>query len=183
MSLNIDRKGFRFLASAIVGLVLASGAGADDQIYRSVDKEGRVIFSDEAGEGAKPVELPPTNTMEQPAVMPQPAPSEGTVSEFTGYDSVAIVQPANDESIVNTGGDFSVSVRTTPPLQTGHSVRLLLDGAAYASTGADGSFSLSNIDRGSHTLQVQVIGEDGAILGASSTITVHVRRPGRRFPG
>jgi hypothetical protein len=88
----------------------------------------------------------------------------------------------DDESIVNTGGDFSVSVQTTPALQPGHSLRLMLDGAAYASS-ADGGFSLRNIDRGSHTLQVQVIDEDGAVLSASGTITVHVRRPGRRFPG
>jgi len=184
MSLTVDRKGFRYLISAALAmaLVLASGVFADDQIYRSVDEEGRVIFSDEPAEGAKPVELPPTNTMGQPAAIPRPAPAEGTVTQFTGYDSVAIVQPADDESIVNTGGDFSVSVQTTPALQLAHSLRLLLDGAAYASS-ADGGFSLRNIDRGSHTLQVQVIDEGGAVLAESITFTVYVRRPGRRFPG
>ncbi|HEX6828252.1 MAG TPA: DUF4124 domain-containing protein [Burkholderiales bacterium] len=53
--------------SALLWILAAVTAGAwAQQVYKSVDPQGRVIYTDRPVEGAKPVDLPPVSTV--PAV-------------------------------------------------------------------------------------------------------------------
>jgi hypothetical protein len=62
-------------------LVLAAGAVFAQQVYKSVDPQGRVIYTDKPVEGAKPVELPPVSTV--PAVKPPEKKEKGPVAKET----------------------------------------------------------------------------------------------------
>jgi len=44
------------------------------------------------------------------------------------------------------------------------------------SSGSGGSFSLTNIDRGTHTLMVQVIDDSGSVLITSDSIMITMLR-------
>ncbi len=99
------------------------------------------------------------------------------------YESVQVVSPQPEETIHNNNGDVEVTVSASPSLNhaTGDRYTLLLDGAVVAS-GTRGHFSLTNIDRGAHTLVVQVVSADGAVLVASEPLTFHMWRASRLFP-
>jgi hypothetical protein len=164
----------------ILGAVLAVAAAPawpGDQIYRSVDKNGQPVFSDQPRTDSAPVSLPPTNTLP-----PTAAPESGTPAreEEAYYASIAITSPANDESFTNTGGEFAVSAQIDPPLRDGDALQLLVDGTAYGPTQTEGQFAVSGYLHGTHTLQVQVIDATGATLLESGTISVHMHQTNSR---
>jgi Domain of unknown function (DUF4124) len=174
-------------ALALSLALAASEASAGDEIFRSVDKDGRPVFSDQGDKGGEPVTLPSTNTV--PAFKPDNRPRGRTVEAVEQYQSCAITSPADGASIVNTGGVFSVTANVVPKLMEGHRLQLLIDGAPFGSSQAAGEFQVSGFRHGSHTLQVQVIDATGAVVIASSPVTLYLhhataakrraRNPGR----
>jgi hypothetical protein len=99
------------------------------------------------------------------------------------YDELRIVAPAEDATVHDNQGNVSITVSVVPALQAqaGDRIVLLLDGRSAAS-GTGGQFTLTGVDRGTHTLAAQVTAADGAVRIASAPITFHMWRASRRFP-
>jgi len=174
------------LALFVIASMLAMASPAQE-IYRQVDEQGRVIFSDRPQDGGEPVTLTPINRSEpltetetknkQPTTKDTP-PAKPPAS----YESIKIIQPANEEVIRSNAGDLNVSIEVLPGLAKGDSIRLLIDGAAPLNDSANGRFQLSNLDRGSHQLKAQIIDAAGRILIESPSVTVHLMRHSRLAP-
>lgn len=98
------------------------------------------------------------------------------------YASVAIVQPANEETVHDNQGNVVVQVAVSPSLAPGDRVALLLDGRSVGAQ-MDTTFALSGIDRGTHTLQAQIVDANGATLLASRPVTFYMWQASRLFPG
>lgn len=149
------------------------------QVYKHVDEEGNVTYSDAPQKkGDKPVSLPePTTIKIQPA--PKLSIGEGDVKpvqdKSINYDSVEIVSPANDESIRSNSGDITIQISSSPALQRNHLYVVLIDGNK-AQESAAGSVTLTNLDRGSHTVLIQIQDENEKTLATSSPITFHLLR-------
>lgn len=150
---------------------LANDAFAE--VYKRVNPDGSVEFTDVPNEaGQKPVEVSPPSTYKSPRLPASNTPAAKPA--FTQYESVTITSPANDATIRSNEGTLSVSVTSSPGLQGDDTFLLMMDGSK-AGEGNSGKFKLSNIDRGSHTLMVQIIHE-GQTLLQSQTVTVHLHR-------
>jgi hypothetical protein len=162
---------------AITAITLALLAAASyAQIYKQVDKDGNVTFTDQPPPDGEPVELGTTNTAPPPvnAYPRKAAPSEKAAkSTYTA----TITSPANETIIPNGPGNFSVSATVSPALQSGHQLQLLIDGAPVQEPQKGGSWSLTNVFRGEHSLVVSVIDDKGAQVTASEPVTVYVFRP------
>jgi hypothetical protein len=107
------------------------------------------------------------------------------VSSFAyadSYQTVRIISPKPDTTVHDNSGNLAVTVAVSPLLYAGAGDRLtvLLDGKAVAS-GSGQRFELSGIDRGSHTLRVQVKSADGRILAASPPLRFYMWRASRLF--
>ncbi|MEM7003335.1 MAG: DUF4124 domain-containing protein [Pseudomonadota bacterium] len=163
---------------------------AQAKIYKTVDEEGNVVFTD----------VPPVSTpSEQVSLQPgsEYKPTVGTTAggqnpngpaatdagfletdaepEVIDYRQVAITFPTPDLALRDNAGNVAVRWRTEPELQSGHVLKLLLDGQAQE--GAVGpNASLSNVDRGTHVLLLQVQDDTGAILATSAPVTFHLQR-------
>ena len=161
------------LLAALVPAVPATAV-----VYRWVDEEGNVVYSDQPHPGAERIEELEVQTLPAP---PPPPPLERTPQPqpAPGYEAVRIERPRPDETIIDTQGNFTVAGSLQPPLQAaaGHRVRLLLDGKPVGEPGTSLSFSLTNIDRGTHTVQLEVVDRDGKRVAASEPVTFHLRRP------
>jgi len=176
---------------ALVSLVCAAtlfpgSPEAATTVYRSVDADGNVTFTDQPptpGEEAEAVEI------REPASFSAPAPvatdeetwsAEGEAGEDFDqapfvYTGLAIVAPAADEGVRENAGNVTVIAAVEPELQPGHEIEVLLDGEAIA--GAAGtSVVLTDIERGSHTLEARIVDESGAILISSAPSTFHMLR-------
>ena len=126
------------LLLAILACTSPLSLAVEGEIYRSTDAEGRVIFSDQASESAKPVKIPPTNTMtevEVPALKPV-APLEPGAGDAiaNAYSRLEIITPTNGATVIAPNGILSMSVALVPALRDGHRLQLLLDGTPRASS-------------------------------------------------
>jgi hypothetical protein len=99
-----------------------------------------------------------------------------------GYHNLRIVVPRPDETVHDNNGNLVVRVAIPPLLhaEPGYSLALLLDGKIVAS-GSGRRFGLKGIDRGSHTLRVQLKAADGRILAASPPVRFYMWRASRLF--
>jgi hypothetical protein len=165
---------FPILASL---LVILSGI-SQAEIYKHTNPDGSVEFADvPKSKDAKPVELPPLPTFIPPSSSPTPLLSQpdSATKQAVRYTSVTITSPTDDTAIRNNAGNIRINVTTEPPLQPGHRLVLLMDSKPQAE-GKSGRFHLTNLDRGTHTLQAQIFGPKDTPLLESKSVVFHLLR-------
>lgn len=169
-------RGARFPAAVALALLGASLATMAEEIYRTVDPQGRVIYSDRPSDGAESVQVGPSNTMTQPA--PTATSGKPAATEtLRPYTLVAITEPRDGDTVTDQLGAFTVQYTTEPQRQADHAVRLLLDGEP-AGTNVAGGVRVTGTTRGDHRLQIQLLDRNGRLLGQSGTVRILVVRPG-----
>ena len=149
------------------------------QVYRWVDKDGTVHYSDVPHPEAEELELPEPQTFDsgRPAA-PRPAQRKHSgEEEARDYALVQITRPMLDQTFWNVGGRVPVAVNLEPALQRGDSLRLYLDDQQvedFPSTGT--SHVLSEVWRGSHTLRAEVVNALGQVQAQSEMVVFHIRQ-------
>lgn len=175
----------------LIVLLLMASAQAD--IYRSVDAEGNVVFTDEPSQGAERIEVSPASvispeqgitTGDQEAddilkLTPdtEPEVTEQSADAIPAYQ-VRIIAPADDESIWVNNGNVTVSLIVEPQLdaERGDLIVLNLNGADVGVAQPSTSFQLTNLSRGTHSVSATIIDSNGMALTTSETITFHLHR-------
>lgn len=169
---------FAFLLAATTAPLMA-------QVYKVVDKDGNVTYTDQQPEdGAKPVELAPISVIEAPVYekAPEPTAEEDAEKEPSLtymrriYRDFAIISPEQEESVWKPDGPIPVAWNTRTALQPGMKITLYLDGKTYMET-AQPMIPLSGLDRGEHTLKAELRDSRNRIVATAQTITFFVRQP------
>lgn len=149
------------------------------QIYKYTDANGNTAYSNQPPQGvpSQAVELPPLNSIERqpPAGPGTPAPPANGDEASDAYQTLALTDIPTEEALRANNGTFTVGVRTQPRLRSPHLFRLLLDGQPYGQPTNVPRLQLVNIDRGEHSLAVQVIDGD-TLVQQSETVTFTVQR-------
>lgn len=171
------------LVAATCALVWCMALPAQAEIYRWVDANGTVHFSDEPRPGAQSVQLAPISTIslpqpDQEAQESLPEAEEEPVA--FRYQQFRISYPEPNSAFHSPNGTFTVTTEIEPPLLPSHELRLLLDGRVYAQ-GGSGQFLLENIDRGTHQLEIQAL-ENDSLVQSSGPLTFTVHRPSLLHP-
>jgi hypothetical protein len=82
-----------------------------------------------------------------------PAAAATRTAQQGAYRVFQIVRPADQDSVVNTGGALQVTMVLSPALQSEHTVSLYLDGKRVEDFPPNGlDHELQNVPRGEHTL-------------------------------
>lgn len=149
-------------------LFLAAGV-ASAQTYRWVDENGVVHYSDRPVEGAEEVAIdyirPGTTPASPPAYQRRdrrPPGAAAAEEDRPLYQSLDIASPAEEQTIWNNEGLLTVNLALQPGLQTGHRVRIYLDGTPTDASST--AVQLENVYRGAHVLQAEVLDNDGNML-------------------
>lgn len=161
----------------IITLIFSSNALAE--MYKSVDEQGNITYSDTPPEEeAEAMEPPMLNTM--PTVKPRPTPAtpEEEVQEETTYTSLSVQSPQNDATLRSNSGNISVSLNINPALniQQGHYMSVQVNGITVKDKINSSSTQLTNIDRGTLSITASVKNKKGATLLSSNPITVYLHR-------
>lgn len=184
------RRNFRFslpwLISASLLAAPAAGEQSSSRIYRSVDEDGNVVFSDQPprpGQQAEPVEVQSENTFTPPpgtdsagatgAQQPEAAAAEDEAAP--AYRSLRVASPADDEGLRDNAGNVTVTAALEPALAPGHSLQVYLDGQLRQTTQGPAA-QLLNVDRGTHTLELRIVDAAGNTLISSSPSVFHLQR-------
>ena len=157
------RKFIAFVAVFATGAVMA-------QAYRWVDENGIVHYSDRPHEGAEQIVLPkstrPTRTVaavERRTAVREEA-GEQDAAPFS-YEAIEVVAPAPEETLWNIEGVLNVSLRISPALRSGDQLRVYFDGEMRPVSGT--SFQISEVYRGTHNIQAEVLDSTGRLMGRS----------------
>ena len=163
---------------ALLGIMVAAAAAAD--VYRWVDEDGVVHFSDTPVEGAEQVNIAAANRSTGARVFtstPEAADEQGgqpTEEEPFQYQSFAIASPGAEETLWNIEGVLNVSLSLSPPLQSGHRIRVYFDGNTQIVTGM--RFSIDEVWRGVHNIQAEVLDPNGKMMIRTTPTRFYVQQ-------
>ncbi|AWA37370.1 penicillin-binding protein [Pseudomonas fluorescens] len=156
--------------------LIAFGAAAE--VFTYIDAQGNRVYTDQPRGNAKRVPLATSNRMaSNPTAAAPVAPSKQSAEPpLFHYDMLRVLIPEPDATIRSSAGELIVSVTSEPGLQRGHRYRLLLDGQAVGEPGLSPVFPLSNIDRGSHNLSVEILDAQGRTVEKTANQPFHMQR-------
>ena len=170
----------------ILCLILPFTASA--ALYRYVDEHGNVVYTDRPVPGAEPVSpgtitvvpAPPTPKLEIEVDLGG-SPKSGHRTAQDEALQVRIISPRPDEGVRANDGRVPVEVAVEPRPERGVRLRYraLLDGQPAGPVSDEPRWTLSDVPRGTHTLEVIVLDEDGRELVRSAPVTFHVLRVSR----
>ena len=155
-------------------------------IYKKIDADGNVVFTDvppRAEETAETIDLDSPNSFApEPATEPLQGEPESADADSAAHDYTAaqITSPAHDSSIRENAGSVTVTAQVEPGLASGHAVQLLMDGTPVAGPSQSATFPLANVDRGTHQLYAQVVDEDGSVIFTGGVSVFHMLRYSQR---
>jgi hypothetical protein len=164
--------------------LLAAFAVQAAVVYKWVDADGVVHFSDQPSPGAEKIytsssSATPAASAPGSAAGSRPAPKIAAVSGL-GYNEFAIVSPTNEQTFF---GDDVVPVRLNlePALKPNQSITWHLNGKQLNFPDAT-SFPLPRLDRGAYTLAATITDQETNELQSSNTVTFYVRQPSELAP-
>ncbi len=170
---------------ALVLLLFALPAVA--QIYKYTDANGNTAYSNQPPNGtqAETVDLPPLNSVQTVAPAPAPPIPAQNQSEpqqnAAAYQLLALTDVPDGDALRANNGTFTVGVAIQPRLQPGQLLQLILDGKPYGQPTNVPRLQLVELDRGEHSLAVQVLqGPDSIQQSQTVSLTVqrvHVGKP------
>jgi len=148
-------------------------------MYKWVDKDGNTHYSDiqpfeNAGEHISPtINTTPAINIPEPQITEESSNTKDTVYKF-----LKITYPANDETIRNNQGNFSIKLEIQPALNTsqGHYINILLDNKITHNKLTGLSAQFSNIDRGTHQISATIKNKRGKTILSSESIRIYLHR-------
>lgn len=169
----------------LAGLAV-SLAAASQEIYRWVDKDGVVHFSDQPGApNAELITVLEPNVSDpreeaEPASAAVASRSEPQEPEVPPYDSLAIVSPTPDQVFFGADAVVTATADLDGTLEPDHSVVFFLNGERRDAEGL--SLEMPNLPRGSYFLRASILDAAGKPVISSPQTTFHVRQPSINSP-
>jgi hypothetical protein len=171
-----------------LGLLIGAGSAYATKMYRWVDAQGVVHYSDQAQPGAQSIEMQSAQTYRapapsRPAANATPAggqPSNGQASK-SAYQSCAITQPTAEQEFF-APESVTVQVSLEPALRDGDQLVVSVDGLGLSAGSSTQTFQLAQPDRGSHTINASVRTPEGKSACTAAAVTFSVQRPSRLSP-
>ncbi len=170
----------------LVAAALLLALPAQAEVYRIVNPDGSVTFTDQPQQGAERVKLPPVSTYPAPRVSAPVQASSDQDEESTdaGYNSFVVTEPAPETTIRDNQGNVSMQVRVEPALRVeqGHRIQFMVDGVDQGEPSTNTGATFQNVNRGSHSLSARLIDAEGNTLMTTPPVTVFVRQASVLFP-
>ncbi len=160
-------------------LILTLSSFATAEIYKTVDKNGHITYTDvpPANTEAKPLELKTINSLPTPTAMPNTGPINTPSNNQAPLEyRIQILAPENGTTLLADERSVSVSIGVNQNLSNGDLFVYKLDGTTLTTT-PEMTYIITEPPRGEHTLTVEVVDSEGKPLAQSNAITLVVMRP------
>lgn len=152
-------------------------------VYKTVDENGNVIFTDRKSSGAteqvlsEPSVIAPPPKVLSPSESVKDAPTEG--STVVKYRQLKITHPVHDQAFRSNNGEVLVEIESAPRFGAAkdHYLVVYLDGLKLDNVWHLSRFSIPNVDRGTHKMKVMIVdSKSSKILISSDEIVFHLQR-------
>lgn len=164
-------------------IVLTTPLLAQAEIYKTIDKNGNVVFTDTPTQGAQAVDEKPIMTM--PALPQQVIKDSRKTGEDKNGKSVGnepkaykikIGRPLANETIQHGTEKFKADLTLEPSLWSLHHLEIQLDGKPLPRDSLHPEIDPGALDRGQHRLAVQVVDAKKKVLSEAS-VDFFVQQP------
>jgi Domain of unknown function (DUF4124) len=168
-----------WIALGLLGLLVRGLAVQAAVVYKWIDADGVVHFSDQPVPGAEKIVTPSSSSRgglgpaspasSSPAAAKRPA----SAPEITQF---AIVSPVNEQTI--TGNQpVSVQIAMEPELKPTQSITWYLNGSPVANQAPDATqFTLEDLPRGTYTLGATMVDQASGETKSADPVTFYVVR-------
>ena len=162
----------------VVAVTSVSGT-AIAGIYKYLDENGNIAYSDKPVHGAQKLKIklrptPESDVAQQSAEALED--DDGNSKEVTSYESLELLTPNDDKVVSDRSGSVQVVLLPTPRLSSTHELVITVDGKDI-SRGRHANLNLSQVSRGTHTVSARILDANGTTMISSPTATFHVREP------
>ena len=166
---------FSFAVLVVVATLLLPKAGTAG-VYKYLDENGRIAYSDKPVDGAKKMKLQrsPTPPAEDEASEEELS-EDNEEQEVTSYKALKLLNPTQNKVVSDRSGSVQVILLPSPRLSSQHQLIINVDGKDI-SRGRHANLNLANVHRGSHTVSGRIVDADGNVMIESPSVTFHVRR-------
>ena len=172
-----SKKSYIAFAGLVASLLIATPAASG--VYKYIDENGQVAYSDRPVQGAEKLKIR-TRSSNSYAVEPSEPKqtNQPAVPDKQGfkYDSLVLLTPKDEKVVSDRSGSVQVIFLPTPSLAADHEIIVNVDGKDI-SRGRHANISLSQVPRGSHKVSGRIESSDGKVLIKSASATFHVKRP------
>jgi hypothetical protein len=183
-------KGMKWIGAFVV-LFALSAVSAYGAVYKVVDKDGNVTYTDQKPyEGAEPVKLPDLSVIETDIPVPEKKAveaedaksAEPTPRELRKlYRDFRITEPQPEETFWGTANKVVVSWGSQRAIMPGMSVMLYVDGTPQQAP-AQGGVTLT-LDRGEHQVYAELRDPRGRRVVTTDSVTFFVKQHSAKFGG
>lgn len=172
---------FAGLLLVTAGLLAPPSFGDQQKVYQTTDAAGNPSFSDTASSNAKQLDIQAPQTY--PAGKYAKQYDEVTKKEpkprveGPPYTQMEITSPADQSSIRSNPGTVDIGIEVSPGPLKGQRLDLVMDGKPVRQLNGSGSITLDNVDRGTHTVQVQATDvATGQVVQSGPVVTFTLHR-------
>jgi len=166
----------KYIAIVIVLLFACIQSANAYTVYKKVNKDGSVQYSDKPFPGAIKVKLPPINTQDPKIKQPDFTPQINQPQNSKKNASIEIISPNNGDSIRDNAGNLTIMVQKQLPNKKTYSTQLLINDEPYLKPFKGTVLKLKNMDRGIIKIKVQLQNSSGNVLATSSETVVYMHR-------
>jgi|GEM_PF-2365664 len=162
-----------YIISVLITSLISASVLAD--IYKSVDKEGNVTYSDEPVKEEKALTLPILN------VIPPPPPRAAEIPVTKAprsYKIFNVTVPANDTTVPRGQKEITVEIAISPLLRPGHFIALDLNGNRIGEPRKGNRFHIELIYPGTQRLVANIVNKGGTVVQMTPAIIIHNVAPG-----
>ena len=158
------------------------------KLYKTVDKNGKIRFSDQPSPGAKVIVMEEVNSikMEKPNVDIESLVEENQIKRDPNADYYRVMNfqdLENDGVVRNNGGTVPMTVTLEPTLSKSHFLRFYIDGKMVGNKQKELTFIASNIEYGPHVAHFDVISSNGKVVQQSAKVRFNLLHVVRKRVG
>jgi hypothetical protein len=170
----------------VAATVAWAGQLTAGEIYKVVDADGNVTFTDQPPEpGATPITLPGLSVVERPSFAADNQQQGGAGQQDDQqlsmrdlqrmYRGFRLVSPAPEQSFWGTGNTATIAWQAGAPLQPGMQVQLTLNGKELPpSTSA--TMTTEPMDRGEHQVSARLLSQSGEVVATAGPVVFFIRQ-------
>jgi hypothetical protein len=168
--------------AVLLGLTVCLSPISAAEVYKNVDAEGNVTYTDEPSSDAVPIDVDPAPTVTLPKaeqvrkVIEAGESGQGNQQQAQVYDSATFSAPEDESAFWAGHGSVAFAVSSSPALRNGHRYEVTLDGQPIGQN-TSGRFTLDSVNRGTHEASVNIIGSGGDIVYSGETISFTLHQP------
>lgn len=186
---------FTFLAAGSVAQVsyaeeqkTKSPTEETKKLYKVVDQNGKVHYSDQPSTGAEEIKTDKVTTikMTKTKVDFVATDDENQVTRDPNaeyYDFIGFQNLVNEGVIRNNGGSVTLSVKIEPNLSKSHFIKFFIDGELIKEQQKELTITAQGIEYGEHNAYFTVVSRTGALVQQSETVNFILLHTARKKVG